>query len=270
MSVEVVKNIVRAVLFFVAFSLKQKKILTWWTDESPYKDYNGIIADGAIRAGKTVPMALSFVFWAMDTFNGQNFAMCGKSIGAFNRNVWAWLKPVLKIRGYKIKEVRTGPDRRVDISFKGHTNHFYIFCGQHESSQDLIQGITLAGIYFDEVALMPESFVNQGTGRCSVEGAKSWFNCNPDAPLHWFKVNWLEKAKEKKLLHLHFTMDDNPSLSENVKNKYKSMYFGVFFKRFILGLWVIAEGAIYDMWSDEENLFNDETAPLGLKQIARR
>jgi PBSX family phage terminase large subunit len=267
---ETIKNVVRAVLYFVAFSIKQKKILTWWTEASPYRDYNGIIADGAIRAGKTVPMALSFVFWAMDTFDGRNFGMCGKSIGSFHRNVWSWLKPALKIRGYKIKEVRSGEDKHIKILFRGKTNKFYIFGGKDEGSQDLIQGITLAGILFDEVALMPESFVNQGTGRCSVDGAKWWFNCNPDGPMHWFYVNWLKKAIEKKLLHLHFVMDDNPSLSQKVKDKYKTNFFGVFFKRFILGLWVIAEGAIYDMGSDEENLFNDETMPQGLKHIARR
>lgn len=267
---ETIKNVVKAVLYFVAFSLKQKKILTWWTEASPYKDYNGIVADGAIRAGKTVPMALSFVFWAMDAFDGHNFGMCGKSIGSFHRNVWSWLKPALKIRGYKIKEVRSGEDKHIKISFRGKTNKFYIFGGKDEGSQDLIQGITLAGILFDEVALMPESFVNQGTGRCSVDGAKWWFNCNPDAPMHWFHVNWLKKAVEKKLLHLHFVMDDNPSLSQKVKDKYKTNFFGVFFKRFILGLWVIADGAIYDMWSDEENLFNDDTQPAGLNQIARR
>ncbi|GAB6170562.1 PBSX family phage terminase large subunit [Paradesulfitobacterium aromaticivorans] len=265
---EIIKRVVKAALYFVSFSLKQKKILQWWCDGSPYKNYNGIIADGAIRAGKTVPMALSFIFWAMDTFDEQNFAMCGKSIGSFHRNVWKWLKPTLTIRGYRVQEVRTV--NFITITFRGKTNYFYIFGGKDESSQDLIQGITLAGILFDEVALMPESFVNQGTGRCSVKGAKWWFNCNPDAPLHWFKIQWLDKAREKKILHLHFIMDDNPSLDEETKEKYKLMYFGVFFKRFILGLWLIAEGAIYDMWSDEENLFNDDEMPLGLKYLARR
>jgi len=261
--IEVIKKVVKAVLYFVAFSLKQKKILTWWTPASPYKDFNGIIADGAIRAGKTVPMALSFVFWAMDTFDGHNFGMCGKSIGSFHRNVWMWLKPALIIRGYRLKEIRTGPDKHIEIRYRGKVNRFYIFGGKDERSQDLIQGITLAGIYFDEVALMPESFVNQGTGRCSVEGAKYWFNCNPDSPLHWFKVQWLEVTAEKKLLHLHFTMDDNPSLSQETKNKYKSMYTGVFYERFILGSWKMAQGAIYkDAWSDEI-LFNDSDMEPG-------
>ncbi|MDA6141507.1 phage terminase large subunit, partial [Escherichia coli] len=90
----------------------------------------------------------------------------------------------------------------------------------------LIQGITLAGCFFDEVALMPQSFVNQATARCSVEGSKLWFNCNPAGPYHWFKLEYLDKLTEKRMAHLHFTMDDNLSLSERVKERYKRMYSG--------------------------------------------
>lgn len=255
---------------FQPFSRKQKQILTWWMPDSPVKDYDGIIADGAIRSGKTVCMSLSFVFWAMATFNGQNFGMCGKTIGSFRRNVLFWLKLMLRSRGYKVVDHRG--DNLVEISKGGVTNNFYIFGGKDESSQDLVQGITLAGVFFDEVALMPESFVNQATGRCSVDGSKYWFNCNPDGPYHWFKVNWIDKAigylgkakakrlKEeaeqkgeelelKKLLYVHFTMDDNLSLSEEIKARYRSMYTGIFFKRYIEGRWAMAEGIIYDMFN---------------------
>lgn len=231
---------------FQPFSRKQRMVLNWWCDTSPVKDMDGIIADGAIRSGKTVSMSLSFVFWAMTSYNGQNFAMCGKTIGSFRRNVLFWLKLMLKSRGYTVVDHRA--DNLVIISKGDITNNFYIFGGKDESSQDLIQGITLAGVFFDEVALMPESFVNQATGRCSVEGSKYWFNCNPDGPYHWFKVNWIDKVSEKKLLYLHFTMDDNLSLSEKIKERYRSMYSGVFFKRYILGLWCMAEGMIYDMF----------------------
>lgn len=231
---------------FQPFSRKQRMVLNWWCDTSPVKDMDGIIADGAIRSGKTVSMSLSFVFWAMTSYNGQNFAMCGKTIGSFRRNVLFWLKLMLKSRGYTVVDHRA--DNLVIISKGDITNNFYIFGGKDESSQDLIQGITLAGVFFDEVALMPESFANQATGRCSVEGSKYWFNCNPDGPYHWFKVNWIDKASEKKLLYLHFTMDDNLSLSEKIKERYRSMYSGVFFKRYILGLWCMAEGMIYDMF----------------------
>jgi len=234
---------------FKPFSAKQKKVLTWWCPASPVKDMDGIIADGAIRSGKTLSMSLSYVLWAMNSFNQQNFGMAGKTIGSFRRNVLFWLKLMLASRKYTVI------DKRIDnllIVSKGNTvNYFYIFGGKDERSQDLIQGITLAGMFFDEVALMPESFVNQAVARCSVEGSKFWFNCNPDNPRHWFKVNWIDKAGEKHLIYLHFTMDDNLSLSEKIKARYRSMYVGVFFKRFIEGIWCVAEGLVYSMFDDE-------------------
>lgn len=238
----------QAVFKFRPFSRKQRKILNWWTDDSPVKDSDGIIADGAIRSGKTLSMSLAFVLWAMSTFSGENFAMCGKTVGSFRRNVLFWLKLMLAGRGYTVEDRRT--ENLVIISKGSVENYFYIFGGKDERSQDLIQGITLAGVFLDEVALMPESFVNQATGRCSVDGSKFWFNCNPESPAHWFKVHWIDKAAEKNLLYLHFTMDDNLSLSEKVKERYRRMYVGVFFERFILGLWVVAEGMIYPMYKD--------------------
>ena len=242
---------------FQTFSKKQRKVLNWWTEDSPVKDYDGIIADGAIRSGKTVSMSLSFVLWAMCSFNGQNFAMCGKTIGSFRRNVLFWLKLMLCSRGYRVTDHRA--DNLVVISRGNVENYFYIFGGKDERSQDLIQGITLAGVFFDEVALMPESFVNQATGRCSVDGSKYWFNCNPDGPYHWFKQNWIDKRKEKHLLYLHFTMNDNLSLSEKVKARYRSVYTGVFYRRYILGLWAMAEGIIYDMFNEDCHVAASET-----------
>lgn len=237
---------------FKPFSVKQKQVLTWWCPNSPVKDKDGIIADGAIRSGKTLCMSLSYVLWAMESFNQQNFGMAGKTIGSFRRNVLFWLKMMLVSRGYSVVDHRS--DNLIVVNKGTTTNYFYIFGGKDERSQDLIQGITLAGMFFDEVALMPESFVNQATGRCSVTGSKFWFNCNPDNPRHWFKVNWVDKCKEKNIIYLHFTMDDNLSLSEKIKERYRSMYVGVFFKRYILGLWCVAEGLVYSMFSEERHV----------------
>ena len=245
------------------FSNKQLKVLTWWMDGSPVKNYEGIICDGSIRSGKTVSEGISFFIWAFDNFTEQNFALCGKTINSFRRNVWNWAKSILKLRGYHITESRD--ENKIIISYKDKVNYFYVFGGRDERSQDLIQGITLAGVLFDEVALMPESFVNQATGRCSVSGSKFWFNCNPDNPSHWFKKNWIDKASSKKLLYLHFTMDDNLSLSEDIKERYRGLYVGVFFKRFILGLWVVAEGAIYDMFDETQNVY--QVLPLRLSSL---
>lgn len=245
---------IKTVFEFKPFSRKQKQVLTWWTKNSAVKDKDGIIADGAIRSGKTLSMSLSYVLWAMSTFDNKNLGMAGKTIGSFRRNVLFWLKLMLVARGYKIRDHRA--DNMLEVSRKGKTNYFYIFGGKDERSQDLIQGITLAGMFFDEVALMPESFVNQATGRCSEEGSKFWFNCNPDGPYHWFNVNWIKKIKEKNLVYLHFTMDDNLSLSEKIKARYRSMYSGVFYQRYILGLWTVAEGIIYDMFDYAKHVYN--------------
>lgn len=248
------RGVKKAVFKFKPFSRKQKQILTWWTARSAVKDKDGIIADGAIRSGKTVSMSLSYVMWAMSCFDNKNFGMAGKTIGSFRRNVLFWLKLMLAARGYRFKDHRA--DNMLEVRKGSKTNYFYIFGGKDERSQDLIQGITLAGMFFDEVALMPESFVNQATGRCSEDGSKYWFNCNPDGPYHWFKLSWIDKIADKNIIYLHFTMDDNLSLTEKIKQRYRSMYSGVFYQRYIQGFWTVAEGIIYDMFDQAKHTYN--------------
>ena len=234
---------------FAAFSPKQRKVLTWWREGSPYADYDGVIADGAIRSGKTVSMTLSFVMWAMERFDGQNFAICGKTATSLRRNVIGTLLEMLPALGYRFSEKHT--ESRIRIFSGRRHNDFYLFGGKDEGSQALIQGITLAGAFFDEVALMPESFVNQATARCSVEGAKWWFNCNPEGPFHWFKRDWIDRADERRLCYLHFVMTDNRTLSPRTLEKYRHMYSGVFARRFIEGQWAFADGVIYSMFRRE-------------------
>lgn len=236
-----------------ALSKRQKMILTWWRSGSSFEHCNGIIADGAIRSGKTVSMGFSFVQWAMESFNGCNFAICGKTIASLRRNVLKTLIRQLRARGYKVKERRA--DNLLIVKKGKVTNDFYVFGGKDEGSQNLIQGITLAGIFLDEVALMPESFVNQGTARCSVSGSKFWFNCNPEGPYHWFYRDWILKSKRRGLVYLRFTMDDNLTLTDEIKARYRMQYVGVFFMRYILGLWSTAEGAIYTPWCEDEKRF---------------
>lgn len=228
---------------FEIFSKQQLKILTWWTRPKLKQRYEGIIADGAIRSGKTVSMSLSFVRWAMTNFNNNNFGMCGKTIGSFRRNVLNELIFHLKRQGFDVVEHRI--ENFITISKGKIENHFYLFGGKDERSQDLIQGATLAGVFFDEVALMPESFVNQATGRCSVSGSKYWFNCNPEHSEHWFKKNWIDKRDDKNLLYLHFTLDDNPKMDPEIRARYENNYVGVFKRRYIYGEWCVAEGLVY-------------------------
>ncbi len=228
------------------FSRKQLQLLTWWRESSPYCGYDGIIADGAVRSGKTLAMSLSFVLWAMAAFDGGDFAMCGKTMGSLRRNVWNDLKPRLLSRGFLVREVWS--EHRLEIRGAHSANRFYVFGGGDAGSADLIQGMTLCGVLFDEAALMNEGFVNQAAARCSVPGSKFWFNCNPEGPRHWFKTQWVDKRQEKRLCYLHFTMSDNLSLTPEVRERYERMYTGVFYERYVLGRWAAAEGLVYDMF----------------------
>lgn len=240
---------------FKPFSKKQLKVLSWWNTDGIKDKYDAIIADGSVRSGKTVSMSISFLMWAMTNFSDCNFAICGKTVGSCRRNV---IKPLINMMSgrFNIKDKRS--ENLLTVTKNGKTNNFYIFGGKDESSQDLIQGITLAGILFDEVALMPRSFVEQGLARCSVEGSRFWFNCNPEHPNHWFYKEWVLNATEKRALRLKFLMDDNLSLSQKVKERFYSLYQGTFYRRFILGEWVIAEGLVYQDFNDTitENLWD--------------
>lgn len=248
---------------FKPFSKKQLQVLFWW--QSPqYKDKFAIIADGSVRAGKTVIMSFSYVRWAMMNFDGVNFGMAGKTIGSLRRNVIRDLKRMLIFEHYHVKDNQS--ENMLTVSKNGKTNYFFLFGGTNEASQDLVQGITLGGFFFDEVALMPESFVAQATSRLSVEGSKAWFNCNPDSPYHWFKLQWIDQLAKKNAIRIHFLMKDNPSLSEETLRRYDSMYSGVFYLRYILGQWAMADGLVYDNFDREKMVVDIPKEPVWEKQ----
>ena len=217
--------------------------MTWW-NRPDLKRYEGILCDGAVRSGKTLSMVTGFFLWSMASFQGGTFAICGKTVGALRRNILEqlprWLGGLFRIREYRSE------NKLVVWDMTGRQNTYYLFGGRDESSCQLIQGITLSGVLLDEAALMPRSFVEQACARCSVEGSKLWFNCNPEGPEHWLYKEWIQRAGEKNLLHLHFTMDDNPSLSGRIRRRYENLYTGVFYRRFVLGQWCMAEGLVYD------------------------
>ena len=191
-------------------------------------------------------MGLSFFLWASACFDGQRFGICGKTIASLRRNVLAEVLPKLEGMGAAWRERRT--ENLLTVKFFGHENQFYIFGGRDESSASLIQGITFAGVLLDEVALMPRSFVEQACARCSVAGSRLWFNCNPGGPEHWFYKTWIMEAEKRNCLRLHFTMEDNPSLTPSIRQRYQRLYTGVFYQRYILGQWVQAEGRVYDFF----------------------
>ena len=234
---------------FKTFSKKQLCALGWWCQDSPYKDCDAIICDGAVRSGKTLCMSISFILWSLSAFNGRDFAICGKTVRGVRRNVVSPRLATLRELGFGVQEKLSA--NLIELEYGGVRNRYYLFGGRDESSAALIQGITLAGVLFDEVALMPRSFVEQAIARCSLNGSKFWFNCNPEHPGHWFYREWILKCKEKNALYLHFKMEDNPSLSKKMLERYKSLYSGAFYRRFVEGEWVAAQGAVYPFMTDE-------------------
>ena len=233
----------------MSFSPKQRTVLTWWMPGNRNAHFDAIVCDGAVRSGKTLAMGLSFFLWAMTCFDGKKFGVCGKTIASLKRNVLSEILPRLEEFGAVWKEKRT--ENLVTVTFRGRRNQFYIFGGRDESSASLIQGITFAGVLLDEVALMPQSFVEQACARCSVSGSRLWFNCNPAGPSHWFYMMWILEAPKRNCLRLHFTMEDTPSLTEAIRERYRRLYTGVFYRRFILGQWAQAEGRVYDFFEPD-------------------
>jgi PBSX family phage terminase large subunit len=232
-----------------AFSEKQLRVMSWWCRGSEAYSKDAIICDGAVRSGKTFCMALSFVIWSFYSFAGADFGLCGKTIRSLKRNMVTPVIPILKSLGFECEEKIS--ENKLTVSCGGVRNRFYLFGGKDESSAALIQGMTLSGVLFDEVALMPRSFVEQALARCSVEGSRFWFNCNPEYPEHWFYREWIKQTDDKNALYLHFTMEDNPSLSKEVKQRYESLYSGVFYERFVKGRWVAVYGAVYPFMENE-------------------
>ena len=234
---------------FKPFSKKQKVLRSWW-DNAETNNYDGIVADGSIRSGKTVAMTFGFILWSAFNFTNKNFIVSGVSIGSVNRNVIIPLLNMLMSVGIDFKYLRSINQ----LEFCGNT--YYIFGANNEASQDVLQGLTAAGWLADEVALQPESFIQQAIGRCSINGAKIWLNCNPESPNHYVYKELICKSEEKKLLHLHFTLEDNLTLSEETKKRYERMFSGVYYDRFILGKWVKAEGLIYDGFDKDKHVID--------------
>ncbi len=241
---------------FDSISPKQAEIFKFMAEP-----YDALICDGAVRSGKTIMMTVAYIEWAMACFSGRNFGICGKTVRSAERNIVSVLLQIGSVRKkYKLTYTRT--TSLLTVSRAGKTNYFYIFGGKDESSYMLIQGITLAGVLFDEVALMPQSFVDQAIARTlSIDTAKLWFNCNPEHPKHWFHTEWVQHPEKHNAKHLHFLMDDNPSLSVKALERAKASFTGVFYDRYVRGLWVSAEGVIYRLFADNPERYIIDAPP---------
>ena len=233
---------------FKPFSKKQKQLILWWKHKQ-FENYNIVIADGAVRSGKTISCITGFLLWSQDTFNNANFAIVGKSAGSVNRNVVQELKKISSSFGWKCEHKESDGTLRIG------TNTYYIFGAPNEKSQDVIQGLTLHGSLVDEIALIPESFWNQLLARhVSIDNHKIFCNCNPSSPIHWFKQDWIDKIKEKNILYIQFQLEDNLTLSQKAIDTTKRRFSGVFYDRYILGKWVNAENLVFTEFNPSKHV----------------
>lgn len=243
-----------SVFAFRPFSAQQKRLMFWWAEGSPHRECSMVIADGAIRSGKTIAMICGFFLWSLGSFpEGETFILAGKTVGALKRNV---IRPALQILaawGLPFHYVSSGDEARLEAG----RNVYYLYDAHNERSQDRLQGLTAAGALADEVALFPQNFIEQMIARCSVEGARLWLNCNPESPSHYVKTELIDKAAAKGIYHLHFLMKDNLALSPKTREMYERMYVGVFYRRFILGEWCLAEGLIYSGFDAARHVTTD-------------
>ncbi len=237
---------------FQPFSKKQLQAMTWWMEKSPVRDREILIADGSVRSGKTVAMVNGFIDWSLDRFSGQNFILAGKSMGALTKNVLNPLKKMLVTKDLPFHHVRSTEEPRLEIG----TNDYYLYGANHKSSKDTLTGLTAAGSFADQVALFPENFVSTMIDRCSIEDSRHWWNCNPQGPKHHLKVEYIDKAEEKRVFRLNFQLDDNLTLSEQIKDRYRRIHSGMWYQRNILGEWTRAEGVVYDSFNDD-NVVSD-------------
>lgn len=207
------------------------------------------IADGAIRSGKTFVFNLRWLDYIVNGPRGI-LLMAGKTIRTLERNVLKAENGLFDLVGegnYKYNS-STG-----ELEIAGRK----IICigASDERSENKIRGMTLAGALCDEVTLFPKSFVEQLIGRCSVAGSQLFWNCNPDSPYHFIKQEYIDNPKMKHLVkHWRFLMYDNPYLvktnPEYIKQA-ETTYTGVFYKRNVRGEWALAEGIVYDNFTDK-------------------
>lgn len=237
------------------------------------------ILEGSVRSGKTIASIVAWIDFVQSSPH-RVFLMTGSTSDTLYRNVIEDIERILgKKRARYVKSAKGGA--RLNLKFRNPAypdeskqKFIYKICycvGAHdERAEGRIRGMTVAGWYADEVTLYPESVVKQAINRMSLAGARAIWTTNPDSPYHPIKKEFIDKAAEKEYKNWHFVLNDNLSLDEDYKKNIRNAYVGLWYKRMILGLWVLAEGAVYDMWDEKENTFTDDDLVPGFKSLARR
>lgn len=232
--------------------MSQKQI-----DAIAHSEARGNIWDGAVRSGKTFGWLLKMLH-KVSTYTGAGgVVIIGKNRDSIYRNVFEPIELVPEFAPFRpFVQYRQGA---ATATIFGHKVH--VIGANDAGSESRIRGMTLGLAFCDELTVLNQQFFKQLLARLSVPGAQFYATTNPDSPAHWLKKDYLDRINDIGWYYVHFTMDDNPSLTEEYKTSLKREYTGLWYKRFILGLWVSAEGAIYDMWDEDTHVIDPQDIP---------
>lgn len=202
---------------------------------------------GSVRSGKTWVSLVLWAFWILTMPRDGVYIMVAKTVTSLKRNCLDLLETLVGRRNFQ-------------YSLTTKTAHLfgrlvYLEGVNDARSESKIRGMTLTGAYCDELTLFTEDFFTMLLSRLSVPGAKLFGTTNPDSPKHWLNLNYIERADKLDIYLQQFYIDDNPFLDPDYVNALKAEFTGVYYDRFIRGLWVIAEGVIYKMFADNPDSY---------------
>lgn len=216
--------------------------------------------DGSIRSGKTLVSLIRWLMFIAEAPTKGELVMVGKTRESISRNLFSAILQNPEYTGplaAVVQYTAGAPSARI----LGRTVH--IIGANDAKAEKVLRGLTVAGAYVDEITVIPEEFFTQLLGRMSVDGARLYGTTNPDSPAHWFKKKFLNRLHDLKgWAYFHFTMDDNPSLKPDYKARVAAEYTGLWYRRFILGEWVAADGAIYDTWDETTHVIPWANLPV--------
>ncbi len=216
--------------------------------------------EGSIRSGKTLGSLLRFLIFMAAAPHGGQIVVIARTRDTAARNVFAPLQDE-DLFGSTAKHVHYTPGAPSG-TILGRT--VYVIGASDAKAEKVLRGLTVAGAYVDEITVIPEEFFTQLLGRMSVKGAQLFGTTNPDNPAHWLKRRFLDRLDQlPDWRRFHFTLKDNPSLTAAYIESISREFTGLWYRRFILGEWVAAEGAIYAMWDETQHVIAwDDLPPM--------
>ncbi|MGW2724813.1 PBSX family phage terminase large subunit [Streptomyces sp. NPDC001492] len=208
------------------------------------------IASGSIRAGKTISTLLRWLIYVASAPLGGELAVVAKTTNTAASNVFIPLQDpnLFGPLAQHVHYTRGAPTATI-------LGRSVRVIGANDiRAEERLRGMTCAGALVDEATLVPQEFWTQLLGRMSVPGAKLFASTNPGSPAHWLKRDFIDRRDELGIRYWHYTLDDNPSLAPEYVAAIRAEFVGLWFRRFVLGEWIAAEGAVFDMWDDERHI----------------